>query len=216
MPDEALDNGGIETPETPDKPKRDGAIANAAWRLLVIALGAALALAATNMVTEEPIRQQTIAAATASRQAVMPEADAFELLETVPDGGLPDLLETYRAIRGGETVGYTFYLDPVGYKAEIPMTVGMDMDGVITGVSIGDIQETSGIGTKVKGEAFLAQFPGMPAAEADGIDTISGATISSSAVKRGVQQAAAAYQQFAGRSGEEAVKGEEAEEGGAE
>ena len=84
------------------------------------------------------------------------------------------------------------------------MMVGVDAEGVVTGVSIVDNSETSGIGSKVmsneplsSGVGVLDQFQGKSAA-ADGtltvgknVDAISGATVSSKGVTAGVNAALA-------------------------
>ena len=167
-------------------------------RLLLITLIAAFALAATNSVTEGPIRQAELASANASRIQVMAQADAFEPVDWqshADDFEASDLKEVYLATLKGETLGYTFELAPNGYKAAIPVTLGNLADGTITQVVIGDISETAGLGTKIKEALFLDQFTQLPAAKLDDeADTISGATISSSACVRAVQQAVAVFE----------------------
>ena len=65
---------------------------------------------------------------------------------------------------------------------------GFDKDGNITICHvISCTGETSGIGTKVKGESFLSQFDGK--GDMGGVDTISGATISSSAFLGAIEDA---------------------------
>lgn len=168
-------------------------IVNLGLRLLLITLIAALALSATNSITEGPIRQAELDAANASRAQVMAQADAFEPVDWQAKAGAAeagDLQEVYLATLKGEALGYTFALGPVGYKAAIPVTIGILMDGTITQVVIGDISETAGLGTKVKEAPFLDQFAQLPAGQLDDkVDTISGATISSGACVRAVRQA---------------------------
>ena len=77
-----------------------------------------------------------------------------------------------------------------GYDSSNPISiaVGFDKDGNITKCHvISCTGETSGIGTKVKGESFLSQFDGK--GDMGGVDTISGATISSSAFLSAVEDA---------------------------
>lgn len=162
-------------------------------RLLLITLVAALLLAVTNSITEGPIRKAELAASNASRIQVMEQADAFEPVDWKAQAGAAeanDLQEVYLAMLQGEPLGYTFDLAPIGYKAAIPVTVGILLDGTITQVAIGDISETAGIGTKIKEAPFLDQFTLLPAKQLDtGADTISGATVSSSACLQAVRQA---------------------------
>lgn len=164
-------------------------------KLFAFTLAAGLLLALTNAVTEGPIAEQQARQANASRYAVMADADEFEAL--TDDGTyaqtVPSLTAIYRALKGGEPVGYTLNLSPAGYKGAIDMTVGISDGGAITGVTIDSQSETQGVGSKITGEDFLRQFTGKAASSDElenGIDTITGATVSSSAVKRAVQSAA--------------------------
>jgi electron transport complex protein RnfG len=87
------------------------------------------------------------------------------------------------------------------------MMVGVSADLTCTGISITDSSETAGLGavasqSSEKGEAFRAQFVGQSGTvavtkEGGSVDAISGATITSKAVCRGVT-AALAYCQNLG------------------
>ena len=170
---------------------------NSGVRLLLITLVAAIALAAVNMVTRGPINQRRLLEENASRIGVMPDADAFEPVDAAVwanGGSYGSMAEAYKAYSGGALLGYTFLSTPQGYGGQVPVTVGILSDGTMVGVEIGDIKETSGIGTRIKEDTFLAQFKNTPAAEAAKADTISGATISSSAVKKAVSEAVSLYE----------------------
>ena len=71
------------------------------------------------------------------------------------------------------------------------MMVGVDVNGQTSGVSIISMSETPGVGSKTNSESFLKQFRGKggDVKVGDGIDGISGATISSKAVTEGVRMA---------------------------
>ena len=71
------------------------------------------------------------------------------------------------------------------------MVVGVQLDGTVNGFSITAHSETSGLGTKAFEPAYADQFKGIPAANVDGISTLSGATMTSTAVKNGVNAAVA-------------------------
>ncbi len=77
------------------------------------------------------------------------------------------------------------------------MVVGIAADGAVSGVSIISMSETSGLGANAAKEGFRSQFAGKSgtlAVNKDGgeIDAITGATITSRAVTRGVNAALAA------------------------
>lgn len=59
-------------------------------------------------------------------------------------------------------------------------------DGSILGVKIMGHQDTPGIGTRIEEPEFLEMFAGRK--DVEGIDAITGATRSSAAVKRAVQE----------------------------
>jgi electron transport complex protein RnfG len=93
-----------------------------------------------------------------------------------------------------QVVGYGVLTEPRGYGGPMAMAVGLDRDGLVTGVSIITHKETPGLGTKViTEEYYLEQFVGWDAAEVEnsdqGYDAIAGATKSSNAVRKGVQTA---------------------------
>ncbi len=159
-----------------------------AWLILcLIALVAGFALAATNLVTAGPIEQQRIQATQAARVAVFPDASSFEEMTIDGDTGLDSV---YTAKSDTETLGYVLQITVAGYGGPIEIIMGVDTQGVITGLTVGGSKfaETAGLGTQVKEPAFTDQFVGlseMPTLNGN-VDTISGATISSSAVINGI------------------------------
>ena len=171
-------------------------------KLLIISLVAGLALGVTNAVTAGPIEQQRIMEANAARQKVLQEAVDFELVEAVPEG----IDEMHRGLdASGALIGCTGKITVTGYGGPIEVTVGLGLDGTITGVNVGgsDFQETAGLGAKTKDAAFTDRYTGLDsndpasiAVKQDGgmIDAVSSATISSRAVSGGVQAVCAALQ----------------------
>ena len=160
-------------------------------RLFIFTLIAALALAVTNEITSGPIAQQELAASQAAQRAVLPEAEIFETQEIQTAPEYDQITELYVGKTGDEVVGYVMTASPQGYGGPIPITLGIGADGSIHGVSVGDLQETAGLGSKVGEEPFTSQFPGLAAdpAEIDAnVQTISGATISSQAFVTAVRQ----------------------------
>ncbi|MDR2504902.1 MAG: FMN-binding protein [Oscillospiraceae bacterium] len=176
-------------------------ILNAGVRLLILTLVAALLLSGTYLITKGPIEEQALASQNASRLAVMPGATGFELVDTASLAGFADnenvknVSEVYRVTKDGEPLGYTFLSSPQGFGGPIPVTVGILGDGKISQIAIGDITETAGIGTRIVEEAdFSPKFAGLATNELRTVDTLSGATISSAAVKTAVRQAFNAYE----------------------
>ena len=76
-----------------------------------------------------------------------------------------------------------------GIGGDVPVTVTLDADGKIASVEVGDNSETQGIGSNAI-EQLPEQFVGLSTAEEiDALDGVSGATITSNALKDAVKQA---------------------------
>ncbi|NLU24806.1 MAG: FMN-binding protein [Clostridiales bacterium] len=115
------------------------------------------------------------------------------------------LKEVYEVTFNGETVGYAVKVVAGGSQGDIEMVVGADKDKAVTGVSIVSNAETSGIGSKVMnndpnsaGTPVLDQFVGMSGAGSlvvgSNVTAISGATVSTKGVTKGVNAALAAVE----------------------
>lgn len=172
--------------------------------LCIIAAVAAAILGSVNEVTKGPIEEQKIMADTASRKAILPEAEAFKVLDTQTSDQYMIIEEVYEGVAGGNTVGYTLKTTPIGYSGVVEVMVGINTDGVITGVDIGDHEETPGLGAKAEDAEYVNQYQdknsdmeievikaGKPSDNQ--IVAISGATITSKAVTQGVNVAIKYY-----------------------
>lgn len=158
-----------------------------AWIVLgLIALIAGCALGLTNEVTAPVIKEQALAAADEARRAVLPGATDFEELAVNNDS----IGYCYKGLANGETKGYTAQVTVKGYGGEIEIVVGVDNDGVITGINVGgaNFSETAGLGAKTKEPAFTEQFKGLsaPLTLKGNVDSVSGASVSSGAIVNGV------------------------------
>lgn len=165
-----------------------------AWLLLcIISLVAGLALGFTSALTKEEIARQDEASNELARKTVMSEADEFVQLDVAADSGVD---YCYEAKKGGETIGYVAKATADGYGGKIEVTVGIDNNGMITGISCGGsgFSETPGLGAKVKEAKFSDQFAGMSAPVSltkDGgqVDSVTAASRSSRAVCKAVNAA---------------------------
>ena len=164
-----------------------------AWIVLtVISLVAALALGATYNGTKDRIAAQEAEKAVAVRQELLPEAADFNLLTGEGED------EVYQGVDAeGNTVGYVSVGTVTGFGGPVEVTVGMDGEGVLSGVRVGgaNFSETAGLGAKSKEPAFYEQFAGKAypvdlSKNGGEIDAITAATITSSAVVRGVNETA--------------------------
>ena len=164
-----------------------------AWIILtVISLVAALALGATYNGTKDRIAAQEAEKAVAIRQELLPEAAEFAQIAAEGEN------EVYKGIDAdGNAVGYVSVGTVTGFGGPVEVTVGMDGEGTLSGVRVGgsNFSETAGLGAKSKEPAFYGQFAGKTypvdlSKNGGEIDAITAATITSSAVVRGVNETA--------------------------
>ncbi|WP_300820901.1 ammonia-forming cytochrome c nitrite reductase subunit c552 [uncultured Oscillibacter sp.] len=141
------------------------------------------ALGAVNYVTDPIISARKLAAADSSRLLLFPDADKFEPMEVIEGSGMDN---AYTALKGGETIGHVGQATVSGSQGMIDVISGIDSGGKVVGVIVGSstFSETNGIGSKTKEPDFTDQFIGLelPAKPGQNVDTITGATISSTAV----------------------------------
>ena len=186
--------------------------------LTAITLIAGLGLGLVHEITLNPIAQAQEKAKKEAWQAVFPDAKLDEFKETVVDQkaakqAISDL-GVNATIDEVCTVGDTGYVitttDKDGYGGDIQISVGIQSDGTVTGVSFLSISETAGLGMKAKESSFYEQYVGKNptkfAVSKDGgdgeqIDALSGATITSRAVTGAVNAALGYYQNAFGQGG---------------
>lgn len=105
------------------------------------------------------------------------------------------------ANNNGSVIGYAITVtSKEGYGGDITFTVGINNEGVVTGVSILSISETAGLGMNAKEKSFLDKYVGKSGGNfvvnkdnkdnlPNEIDAISGATITTRAMTKGVNAA---------------------------
>ena len=152
----------------------------------IICLVCAGAVALTFRVTEPEILRMTAERAQAARLEVLPDADEFIDLDIdLP----PGVTEALRAANG---VGFVFQAQARGYAGQVPVMVGLDPEGRIIGVRPLANQETVGIGDRIDDPAWLALFIGLD--NPDGVQGISGATVTVDALRNALRYAIAAFE----------------------
>ena len=154
-------------------------------------------LGVVESVTREPIRVQAEATATAGMKKVAPEAASFEAIE-VPAGEVSEDIAVASANKAldasGNVIGYVVEVLPSGFGGTIDLMVGVDTEGVVTGISVLSLAESPGLGANAKEDWFQERFVGVTAPVAvtkDGgqIESITSSTITSRAVAGGVNAA---------------------------
>ena len=147
-------------------------------------------LAYINLVTSPIITAAEEKAAEEARAEVLSEADGFEQLETeLPEG----VAEAYKATNGA---GYVFTVTSKGYGGELKLICGIRADGSIEAVKTLSHNETSGIGSRGvdNDSGYSENYAGKTKDDYNGVDALTGATISSKAYKKAVGNAFEAYE----------------------
>lgn len=160
------------------------------FKLLLITSATALALAFTNNMTQ-PIIEARQQEELKESLAVVYEADSYEELDVEK----PDTVEV--VYKAGD--GYVFQiLSPGGYGGDIEYLIGVDADHNITGFAPLNHSESAGFGAEMEQDYFKEGMVGVnmdsevKASAAGGeneIVGISGATISTTTILRGINDA---------------------------
>ncbi len=171
--------------------KKEPGMATLVLVLFAISAVVALLLGVTNMVTKPFIDANDLKTKQAAMAEVLP-ADSYEPVTYTGSDGTVD--EVYRAGDAGWVVQVT---PATSFSGTLSVMVGVDNEGVCTGISIVATGETSGLGSNAGKPAFKDQFVGKSgtlAVSKDGgeINAITGATITSRGVTESVNSALAA------------------------
>ena len=172
-----------------------------------ICLVVALLLGIVNYVTKPLIDASQKAKQDAAMAQVL-AADSYEKLEFTT----ANVTALYKAVAGGDQVGWVAETSTSGSQGAIQMMVGVDIDSRVTGVSIVKHSETPNIGTKVVGDqSVLDRFIGMSHADGGEItvntgtnrfDGVTGATYSSKGAAAGVNAALTAVSEYLAQGGQ--------------
>lgn len=169
--------------------------------LLIICLVISGALAFTYQLTKGQIEKINKETADAARLEVLPGAGSFTACDADP---LPEGVTEYYYEDTG--LGAVATVGNKSFGGTITVMVGMDADGVITGVKVTDHSDTPGLGTKAHDSEYLKDtYVGLDAL--DDVDSIkkdsnvsevTGATVSSNGIYGCVKYALAAYDELGG------------------
>lgn len=187
--------------------KQKSTIIKDACALLCITLVSGLALGFVYEFTKPVIEANALEAKTAAYKSVYAEADGFEQSEDIADAvkDAANILassgtegttieEAYEAVdASGNVIGYVMsVISSKGFGGEIKASLGITLEGEVTGIEFLTLNETAGLGSKADDDEFKNQYVGKVvdafAVTKDGatsdeqINAISGATITSNAV----------------------------------
>lgn len=177
--------------------------------LVFVSVVAAFFLALVYQITLTPIANYKKNLLLESQKAVLSGPEKFETQKMsgklqekflVFYPGRADEAEYFVGYQGNRKAGVIFKVLPRGYAGPIKMLVGLDPQGMVSGVKIMEQKETPGLGIHIldenfknSGKSFVSQFIGKSSADKIipkvDIQAITGATISTRAVAGGIRQA---------------------------
>ncbi len=185
--------------------------------LVIICTICVALLSLTAGATADAIAHQQQASQNTGKKALFPDADEFpeesaqDAMAGTPGAIVIDLgAEDYENVetvgraldKEGQVIGILVSVASKGYHGPLPVTVGFNMAGEITGLLVDASQETAGLGQEVGESAFTDQFIGRATDDGFSVDFVSAATISSVSVVRSVKLAAAVFDAMMGKGGD--------------
>jgi electron transport complex protein RnfG len=169
---------------------------------MLIVAGVVLVLALVNSFTAEIIEAREQAAGKAARQSLIPEAADFNKIEelnlTADEAKVVD--NVYEGSDSETLYGYCVDISPIGFGGNITMIVAISPELSVIGVKVISHSETPGIGAAVLSDnsELLSQYKDLPSRSIDGVSAVSGATVSSAAVKSGIKAAVSVVEKIVG------------------
>ncbi len=148
--------------------------------LTVICAVLACVLAITNEITAPVIEANEKAAANEALLVVMPEGEDFEEV----DASAIELPVAINSVHKATNGGYVIQLVTSGYGSDMVIMVGIGADGAVTGATCLKSSETLGY-EKTYGDTAI----GRTAEDIDSLDTIAGATLTTTGYKNAVKYA---------------------------
>lgn len=186
------------------------AIFRIAGTLTAIAVAVALLLGVVNYFTADRIVKINQTNTYNALRTVFPQENTdFEIIETIQVLSAEatrhngKLKAVYRVKNADGFGGYAIKVVAAGSQGDIEMIVGILPDCTVGGVSVISSSETSGIGTKVTNNegGVLDHFKGAKGAGSlvvgVNVDAVSGATVSTKGVTKGVNAALAVAEMLA-------------------
>lgn len=166
--------------------------------LAIICVVVTLALSSTNLMTAGKIEALAIETQNKAMAKLM-EGEYEEITEMLT---LDKIEVTYNIVKKDEQViGYIFTTSAKGYGGDIQVMTAVNSDGTVAAIEILDASgETPGLGQNVTKASFYDQFKGLEKGisvikggtantENNEINAVTGATISSKAVTKAVDEA---------------------------
>ena len=174
--------------------------------LTLIAAIAGVALSGVYSVTKDTIDEQKALAEATAYKEVCPEAASFayndkaqEILgDEGADVGDAHINACYVGKDdSGNTVGYALSVTSKGFGGNVVMALGLTPEGAVKKISFTELNETAGLGMRADEDSFKDQFVGKSGSITygqDGVEAMSGATVTSTAVKNALNAGLSFYE----------------------
>lgn len=148
--------------------------------LTVISSVMALLLALTNAITAPIIKENENSAVGGALKDVLPEGENFVSI----DLSKYELPETVEEAYSEDNGGYVFKLKTAGYGADLILMCGINGEGIVKGVQYISGNETLGVET-----TYGEKFSDVTAESVENVETVAGATKTTTAIKNAVKDA---------------------------
>ena len=178
--------------------------------LLIITMISGMLLGFANDLTKEAIIENS-KISKEDLNYIMPSADKIQdtTIELDSEGAIKEI---YEAVNGNDVIGYVMKVTSKGFHGAIDFVVGISKEDKVSGIKVLSHSETPGLGAKITEDKFAQRFIDKPATgylevvkvtpnKDIEVEAISGATTSSKASVRAVNEAITFYL--------ENIKGEE-------
>lgn len=160
-----------------------------AMNLTLACLLSGLIIAGTYAVTDPIAKQKGKELENQARKELVAEAQSFQKVSGKD--------EWYAAVNNGKIIAYVVPAESKGYGGAIKMLVAVTSDGKVLAYKILHHNETPGLGDRASDSKFKQQFVGKTADQLEvvkvptdhNIQALTGATITSRAVTKGIKEA---------------------------
>lgn len=161
-----------------------------ASNLALACLCSGVVIGAVYYVTAPVAAEKAEAMKQESMRSLVADADEFREIQGEKD--------CFAAMKDGKVIACILPSESKGYGGKIKMLVAVSAEGKVIDFTILEHNETPGLGDKAQNPEFRSQFSGKGAellkvtkdpGEVDNIQAMTGATISSRAVTKGVREA---------------------------
>lgn len=175
-----------------------GSIIKDTFMLFIITVALVLVLSIAKVGTQDAINAANLAAEMKAYNEVCPGYDSSDIIKDDVVGASAGYNATLNGddsvLRckdsSGNVIGYIVKCTSKGFGGPLNLIVGFDKTGNVTGVRYANTpQETPGLGMKTTEAKFLDSWLNHNSDNVEEVDTISGATVSSTAFKQAVSLA---------------------------